>query len=282
MPITELQRYRRQKHIGASDMPAIMGLSPWRTPYDVWLEKTGQVEPQYESEAMGIGNMLEDGLLDWASARLEMPITKNQYRVHENTILSASHDALVNGSPIGLEAKTSGRNDDWGDDGTDDVPAHVIIQCHQQMLVSGLELVFVPALLGGGFGLSRRLYRIVRDNDICEVIEREGIRFWREHVIPRVAPDGAPTLEVARRIIRTPNKITQIDPEIIAEWETAKANAALYEKVAKARQAEILAMLGDAEAAEYDGGMLTYYEQTRQAYQVQESKYRVMRIKKNK
>ncbi len=41
MPITNRQRKLRQDHIGSSDMAAILGVDPWRTAYDVWLEKTG-------------------------------------------------------------------------------------------------------------------------------------------------------------------------------------------------------------------------------------------------
>ena len=37
--ITEKQRLERKKSIGGSDVAAILGLSPWKTPGDVYLEK---------------------------------------------------------------------------------------------------------------------------------------------------------------------------------------------------------------------------------------------------
>lgn len=263
-------------------MPAILGLSPWRTAYDVWLEKTGKVDPIESTETMDIGNMIEDGLLDWAAAKLSLPITKNQYRVHQNAIHSASHDALVNGLPAGLEAKSTGRSDDWGEEGTDAVPDHVLIQCQQQMMVSGLERVHVPVLMGGGWGLQRKLYLVLRDSDIIEVIEREGVRFWREHVIAGVAPEGTPSLEVAKRIRREPQKVTVIADEIIADWRAALDAKNAADKLAKEKDAEILALLGDAEAADFGGGRLTYFEQTRKAHEVKESTFRVLRIAKAK
>ena len=31
----------RKKGIGSSDAPIIMGVSPWKTPFELWEEKTG-------------------------------------------------------------------------------------------------------------------------------------------------------------------------------------------------------------------------------------------------
>ena len=53
----------RSKGIGGSDMAAVMGLNPWKTPYEVWLGKTGRVKPwegNIESEKMTIGKEIED------------------------------------------------------------------------------------------------------------------------------------------------------------------------------------------------------------------------------
>jgi len=109
MPITDKQKELRKKHIGASESAAILGLSPYKTPYDVWLLKTGKVEsPASVGEAGDIGNMIEDGLLDYGASELGVRILKNQFRVHTNGILSATHDALVVDVMEGMEAKTSG------------------------------------------------------------------------------------------------------------------------------------------------------------------------------
>lgn len=36
----------RKEGIGGSDAAAIVGLSKWKSPYQLWLEKTGQVEAE--------------------------------------------------------------------------------------------------------------------------------------------------------------------------------------------------------------------------------------------
>lgn len=51
----------RRSGIGGSDIAAICGLSPYQTPYDVWLDKLGQGE-EVDPNSPGIywGTVLED------------------------------------------------------------------------------------------------------------------------------------------------------------------------------------------------------------------------------
>ncbi|HRR40229.1 MAG TPA: YqaJ viral recombinase family protein [Syntrophales bacterium] len=80
MPITETQREARRKHLGSSDVAAILGVDPFKNAYDVWLEKTGKVDSSdISSEAAEIGNALETGILNLAERRLGK-ILRNQYR----------------------------------------------------------------------------------------------------------------------------------------------------------------------------------------------------------
>ena len=70
MPITETQRLARRNHIGASDLPAIMGLDTFKTAADVWLEKRGMLIDQPAKEAMKAGNRFEGGVVDYAEEEL--------------------------------------------------------------------------------------------------------------------------------------------------------------------------------------------------------------------
>ena len=53
----EWLKFRRSK-IGASDAPIIMGMSPWKTPYELWLEKTQDVKTE-ENASMSFGKANE-------------------------------------------------------------------------------------------------------------------------------------------------------------------------------------------------------------------------------
>lgn len=56
---TEEWREARKKFIGASDAAVIMGVSPWKTPFQLWQEKMGLVESQASSSAMQRGIEME-------------------------------------------------------------------------------------------------------------------------------------------------------------------------------------------------------------------------------
>ena len=40
--LTDAQKLERKNGLGATDCAAIMGLSPYKTPYEVWAIKTGE------------------------------------------------------------------------------------------------------------------------------------------------------------------------------------------------------------------------------------------------
>ena len=58
--LTDEQRSKRHEGIGASDTPIIMGYSSYKTPYQLYLEKTGILIPEQEiTEQQYWGNALE-------------------------------------------------------------------------------------------------------------------------------------------------------------------------------------------------------------------------------
>lgn len=57
----------RSEYLGASEAPAILGLSPWSTPFDVWARKKGYAEPFQGNEATRRGHRLEGVVLQWGA-----------------------------------------------------------------------------------------------------------------------------------------------------------------------------------------------------------------------
>ena len=51
---------RRKAGLGGSDIAAIVGISPWSTPRDIYLDKKGLAAPEQETDAMYWGTTLED------------------------------------------------------------------------------------------------------------------------------------------------------------------------------------------------------------------------------
>lgn len=165
----------RQGFIGASDAAAVLGVSPWKTPLELYWEKTGESTPQASSIPMEVGKELESYVLRYAEQKLGQPILRQQEVIahpHHDfiraTIDGAVGDALV-------EAKTTSIADGWGDDGTDEIPIYYVAQCQHQMAVATATMVYVPVLIANR---ELRMYVVRRDDQIIDTILTKEIEFW--------------------------------------------------------------------------------------------------------
>lgn len=296
MPITNRQRKLRQDHIGSSDMAAILGVDPWRTAYDVWLEKTGKLAEREPTDVMEAGNIFERAVLDHAEKALG-PMRRNVPGIRYGTALMANRDAVLQAEPFEpVEAKTAGLfgpvSEHWGEDGSDQVPDRVIIQAHVHLICTETpgqpvdmdpaipQLCHVPAFIGGrGFAM----FEVHRNEKIVGMILEAAEAFWVKNVQTDTPPaDSSASLQVVKRAIRQTGKTTEIDPQLVEDWLEARGRASQAEKAAEKAQAQILAAMADADAARAGRfGAVTYYQQTRKAYQCKASTFRVLRHKKN-
>ena len=68
----------RRAGLGASDAPAALGLSPWKTPLELFLEKTGRAAPVEEKLSMRIGRALEPVVLRAFVDETGLAVTRQQ------------------------------------------------------------------------------------------------------------------------------------------------------------------------------------------------------------
>ncbi len=270
MTITPQQLAARRLRIGSSDAAAILGLDPYRSAYDVYLEKTEQVDPIADSEAAAIGNWIEPALCSWVAESIRAFIRHSpDTYVSPCGVLAANLDAIEGtlGEPtFFIEAKSTGLADQWGDDGTDQVPPRVVTQTAVAFAcVPSLRVAWIPVLIGK-HGLRRRLYRLERDDAIVQGVADACRRFWREHVEAGVPPDGTvPNLDLLARIKREPESCIEIeDTTLLDRFLAAKAEAKAAAEREDAAKALLIAALGPAESGRTtDGRLVTYLQQTR-------------------
>jgi putative phage-type endonuclease len=287
MTITDKQRLARKTHIGSSDVAAILGLDPFRNAYEVWLDKTGKLDDtQKKGRALSLGTFLEEAILCLSEERLGK-ITRNQYRtVKDFPILAASTDGIVKASGEPVEAKSTNityrapATDEWGEEGTDQVPERIILQCTVQMMATESQVCHNPVIIGGrGFVM----FRIPFDKDLAAMILDRVSDFWNNNVQKDIPPENCmPSMEFIRRVRREPKSIVKVDDQLIQCWLNARESRLQCQKIEEQAAAEILAKIGTAEAGQYGGGIVSFYEQTRKAYSVHELKFRVMRIQKRR
>lgn len=192
----------RKTFIGGSDAPSIMGCSPWKSRYQLWLEKTGQAEPDNleGNEAVYWGTVLEDVVARGyaqKTGRKVHRVNKRLTTVEHGCPMAAQIDRIVTGSGRILEIKTTSSWNaiNWGESGTSDIPTHVYCQVQHQMLVSGIKLADVVCLIGGQ---ELRMYSLLADPEYQETLAQMELMFWNQ-VMSRTPPLPMDSAEAAMR-----------------------------------------------------------------------------------
>lgn len=244
--ITDKQRLDRQKGIGSSDVPTILGLNPWSTAYDLWLRKTDQIPQVVENEAMEIGSALELPILKIASKRLKVKIVRPSSVFVANKIMRANIDGMFlvaqRGSPI-VEVKTTGMSSLWGDEGSSDVPETVKAQVMYQMLCSDSRVAHIACLFADR-GLRLKIYTVHYDQEYANHIIDRVNSFW-SNCVSKTPPEATATLDCLRQIKRTESEVS-IEQSLFEEDERLQAIAKQAESDAETARSRLVVALGSA------------------------------------
>ena len=259
MPRNEWLAWRK-KGIGSSDAPVAIGISPYKSPLALWLEKTNRQEPEDLStkEAVFWGTTLEPILADVYMQRTQKKVRRvNQILQHpEHPYLLANLDRAIEGGGI-LEIKTAGlRSERQWEEG---VPFAYQIQVLHQLAVTGKAWADVAVLIGGQ---EFRIYRVERDEArIATLIALEN-RFWQY-----VSEDQQPPVDGSESSKKALAQLYPTDHAPLVDVSDQPERNALFADLIKARQASqvleqqealleqrVKEVIGDAQGALFAGG----------------------------
>ena len=167
----------RRGGIGASDAPAIMGVSPWMDLDTLWLDKTGQRQDGYSNHAMRRGQRLEPEAraLYIRTTRVRVAPVCLEHGTHR--WMRGSLDGISADGGVVLEVKCPGAADHGVALGGR-VPEKYVPQLQHLLAVSGAEVCHYWSYRAG----AGALIEVTPDHGyIRSLIERER-RFWR-HVL---------------------------------------------------------------------------------------------------
>ena len=190
----------RRTGIGGTDAAAILGLSPWSSPLDVWLDKTGRAVPRPSDpdrdDLLFLGNALEPAI----AAMYERKTGRRLFKPEEDfgivrhpafPMILGTPDRLVVGEPRGVELKSEVPFlDRFGDPGTDEVPDFYVAQCAVYMAVNNFDAWDIALLHGGSkFGIYTLERSRAVENELLDVL----VAWWERHVVQDVQPpiDGS-------------------------------------------------------------------------------------------
>jgi len=249
----------REKGIGASDVGAILGLSPYETAFSLWLKKTHQVEREPENEAMLMGHLLEDVVAQrWEIETGEKVIkasAKDIIYVHpEHDYMRATPDRIVRGRKKLLECKTTVTQVD-----PDEIYPHWLAQVQFQMYVTGIHDADLAWLVQGRyFGYAHIQY----DEEFAEFIANMVTEFWNDCVLGGKEPE---LISVADFVMKgsDPGTTIEADDEAVANLlslVSLNIQKAAIETDADALKDSLKLYMGEAESLVYEGKTLATWK----------------------
>jgi putative phage-type endonuclease len=236
----------RREGVSASEIAAVLGISPWESPFSLYWSKVNDWH-QAENAYMSAGKRAESVIADWyADEHPDVVVRRSGlYANAERLWQLATPDRLVSGPCVtggcdGSGAYASGRLvfecpdcdgkggpllalleckyevyswDGWGEDGTDDIPVHYRAQALWQLDVMGVDEVHVAAWHGADF----RCYRVRRDEKDLRVM-RASARTFLDRLAAGEPPDIDSHTATVGALKRIHPSIEDRDIEVPAEF----------------------------------------------------------------
>lgn len=258
----------RRGGIGSSDAATAVGLNPYKSPLELWLEKTGRQPANEEQSGMDDprfwGTLLEPYVAVAYQQKTGRKVRKINAVLQHPTMpfMLANIDREVVGDPEVqiLECKTAGEFGSrlW----KDGVPEYVQLQVQHQLAVTGKDAADVAVLL---CGQDLQVHRIERDDDIIARLVVLETRFWE--CVENDTPPPADGSESAARALRQlyPGNDTSLDftgdpslSQAFDELAELRSELETRQQRAEALKQTLQQAMGDASKALFANGVVTY------------------------
>ena len=236
----------RRKGIGGSDVAAIMGLSPWKTAYQVYREKRKEVEDWGGNSLTDWGKRMEPAIRQWYSDKTGRDVRlPDKIMYHpQHPFMLASLDGFTDDGRV-VEIKTARSGKDWGEPGTNQIPDYYAVQVHHYMTITGFQVADIPVSIAGS---SPSLYVVEADKEISEMIIEACAKFW-ERVQSGNPPDPVTYADAVARFgkIKSDGSIIATTEliEAIAGLKQLRAQLGAMEDAEEAVKAKLIIALGD-------------------------------------
>jgi putative phage-type endonuclease len=272
----------RSKYIGGSDIGAILGLSRFRSPLEVWLEKTGKETKRLDSLPLRFGAFAESFVAsEYArSTGFELIHDESIYIHPQHSFMSAHIDRFVleggasssTSTPTRiLECKTANpfSAGEWGEVGSDEVPMSYLCQCIWYMAITNINKVDLAVLFGNS---DFRIYEIARDLELERVILQKATAFWTEYVLKDIAPPVQSEADCQTLFSKgDPTKSQEAKAEILLltkRLQLLNSEIDLREEEISSIKQNIMNHMGEAESLLYQGQVLATWKAPKSSFRL--------------
>ena len=170
---------QRRKGIGSSDVGPLLGMSPFATPYSLWVEKTEELPEQEDTDALRWGRRLEAVIADEFAERhpmLDLWKPNVMYAHADRPYMQANPDRLILRGDDEPDALVEIKSSNWTEDWENGPPDHVLLQVQHQLAVMDLPRAWIALLM---FGREYREWLIERDEATIALLLDLEADFWR-------------------------------------------------------------------------------------------------------
>jgi putative phage-type endonuclease len=274
----------RQTGIGSSDAAAAVGLNPYKSQLELWMEKTGRLVHAAQSDGQANGDTGESSAVSdddnsplfWGTV-LEPIVAEHyakrtgfkvrrvnavlQHPTHAWMLANLDREVVGSDEVQVLECKTAGINGAklW----KNGVPEYVQLQVMHQLAVTGQQAADVAVLVGGH---ELRIFRLERDEALIARLIQLEAEFWR-HVTEDTPPpaDASDSADRALRALFPEDDHEVLDfteqPELSEVFEQLLVVRSVLDE-AKRDEAQLKHQLqqamGTASEAQFSQGRITW------------------------
>lgn len=225
--LTPTQLQKRQHGIGGSEVAAVLGISPWLTPLELYLKKTNfeeQVLSPPDNPLLEAGHRLEPFIANWyEEVTGNKVVNPEETSIHpEYPFLIGHIDRLIPDDNKLLEIKFCleySRNK-WGEPGTDEIPLHYITQVQHYLALTGCDFADVAVLFGGW---DLKIYTVKRNGSLIAKQINRCKTFWEEHVLKKIPPEPTTAHDFSLRYPNDNGDFLEANTEVIKTIDRLKA-----------------------------------------------------------
>ena len=269
----------RTKYLGGSDIGALLGLSPFKSPLVVWMEKTGKEVKAVDSLPLRFGSFVEEFVANEYAKATGFTLRHDEsIYIHPNHSYMSAHidrfvhtDGLDQAATKILECKTANpfSRAQWGELGSDQVPMSYLCQCVWYMAITGITKTDLAVLFGN---TDFRIYTILRDPELENLVLEKAHHFWHEHVLKDLPPP-AQSPEDCQLLFQhsDPSKTLEANPEtltLLERLQTLNYQGNACEEEITTLKTQIMAQMQDAEVLAHQGQVLATWKAPKPSFRL--------------
>ena len=264
MPYADWLEYRKQG-IGGSDASVVCGINRYKSPVELWMDKTGQLPPQEAGEAAYWGTQLEPFVRAEFTKRtgIEVSQFKNLLQSEEYPFMLANLDGICEVPDYGtciFEAKTASayKAGEW----EDTIPDEYMCQIQHYMAVTGYAGAYIAVLIGGN---TFRWKFVERDEELISMLIELETDFWN-HVQDCTPPpldgsDASAKFLAQRFPSSTPKShiaLPDTAADLLSEYDEACAQLEIVTEKKQKAENLLKEMMGENEVGTAGGRVVTW------------------------